>query len=206
MREKIDKTIESYNKYASEYYDNINILPHLNWLNEFCQYLGFNSEVLDLGCGFGKDSKYFIERGFNVTGIDLSAKLLEIAKKEVPRANFLLMDIRDLRFMENSFSGIWASASLLHIPKIDIQKTLDSLRAVLKKNGVIYISLKEGTGEYFEADMRYGKDALKYWSYYSPNEARSIIKKVGFKIIKEKTFKTKSDYSTHPWIEYLCRK
>ncbi|MCD4746141.1 MAG: class I SAM-dependent methyltransferase [Bacteroidales bacterium] len=208
MERKIDITIRSYDNYAQEYSDNIAKLAPIEKLVEFCNLLVHNAEILDLGCGSGRDSKIFIEKGYNVTGIDLADNLLKIAKAQVPKAVFSKMDIRKLKlgFNDDQFNGIWASASLLHIPKNDIPETLKGLRCILKKDGIMYISLKEGIGEKYEPDLRYGTDAFKFWAYFTFNEAKLLIEKAGFKIIKAEINYSDSTYTTNPWIEFFCKK
>lgn len=72
-------SIDYYNKYASIYFDSTVELSMEKILDKFIHYLPDNAVVLDLGCGSGRDSLYFIERGFDVTALDGSEKLCELA-------------------------------------------------------------------------------------------------------------------------------
>jgi len=108
---------------------------------EFMARLPENARILDVGCGPGQDSEYFSNLGFKVTGIDLSDKFIEIAKKRVPNAAFQKADMRKLDFLPEYFDGIWASFSFLHIPFPDAQKTLAGLLEILKPGGQIFFAI-----------------------------------------------------------------
>ena len=91
-----------------------------------------------MGCGSGRDSKYFLYKGYSVKAIDGSKELCKLASnnigQEVECADFL-----DLSYNEE-FDAIWACASLLHIDKKDLNKVINNLHKALKKNGIIYAS------------------------------------------------------------------
>ncbi len=76
--------------------------------------------VLDAGCAFGRDTAIFAENGFKTEGIDLFDGLLERAKELYPRITFQKMDVRKLEFSDESFSGIWCNATLLHLTEKDM--------------------------------------------------------------------------------------
>ncbi len=79
--EKIRQTIKTYNDYAKEYYNIHNNPEEIKSMLEFFIKNLKGKKILDAGCGPGRDSKYFTQKGFQSVGIDLSEKLLEIAKK-----------------------------------------------------------------------------------------------------------------------------
>lgn len=158
-------------------------------------------KVLDIGCGSGRDSKYFLEKGLKVTGIDYSRTFINIASKKVPNAKFLQMDMRKLEFPGNSFDGVWAEASFLHIPKNQARKTLIGIKRILKKDGLLHISVKKGEGEKFVKKDEYIGMA-KFFSFYSPDEFRKLIESCGFNIIE--LIETKKDDTN--WIHILARK
>lgn len=102
--------------------------------------------VLDAGCGSGRDSKAFMTRGYQVTAFDASAQLAELA------GAYLGNEVRVLRFQEiewtETFDGVWACASLLHVPRRELPSVLTRLGKALKPGGVMYVSFKYGTGEH----------------------------------------------------------
>jgi len=201
-KELVLKTIETYNNCAEEYFQINNSIDVIKSHLEFFIKNLYGTKILDVGCGPGRDAKFFSEKGFEVVGIDLSEKLLEIAKENAPNAKFYLMDMRDLNFPDNHFDGLWACASFLHIPRKDAQRTLDGFYKVLKPKGLMYISVKEGTGEKFVKSNRYGKE--RYFVYYFSRELKKLIEKSGFKVIKEMIEKKKKMDVT--WVNMFARK
>ncbi len=116
--------------------------------------------VLDLGCGPGQDSYLFAELGYDVTGLDYSFEMISQAKRlkeSVKKINFVVGDMTHLEdyFAPNSFDGIWASASLLHIPADQIQKVLAGIATVSSPGAYVYISLKGGTGTHIVSEDQY---------------------------------------------------
>ena len=113
MKKQFLKTTkESYDETAQDYAQKATQFLLLSQREEFIKMLSSKAKILDLGCGSGRDAKFFSEKGFQLIGIDFSPKLLEIAKKTAPLAQFYEMDMQSLTFEENSFDGIWSCASL----------------------------------------------------------------------------------------------
>ena len=94
----------------------------LIWENyaSFLEHIPKGGRILDLGCGSGRDTKFFIDRSYEVVAIDASTKMVEATK------NVANVDVQKLRFdqinFEKEFDGIWACASLLHVPEIELKK------------------------------------------------------------------------------------
>jgi len=190
-------TIATYDRTCEQYTKNVANLHHSEVAGTFLEHIAKNDAILDLGCGSGRDAKIFSEKGYEVIGIDLSNKLLEIAQKEAPLTNFRQMDMRELMFENEIFGGVWAVASLLHLPKKDIPRCLNECNRVLKKEGIIYIGVKVGEGEEFKPDTRYAEDALKFYSYFQPEEMENYIKQAGFKILESQTKECFKHYLQH---------
>jgi SAM-dependent methyltransferase len=179
-------TIESYDRVAggyADYYFNRNVMQ--SELDYFISLLPNKSRVLDLGCGPGHDTAYLVKKGICVAGIDLSCEMITIAKRRVQNAEFYVMDIKDgLSGLGSKFDGIWACSSLLHIEREYLPEVLHKLHQVLKKDGIIYISLKYGKGEGYKMENRpYGK-VIRYFTYYDTAEITGLLEKQGFKIKK----------------------
>lgn len=108
----------------------------------FLAMLQPSSRILDAGCGAGRDTAAFLKLGYEVEAFDASAKLVEIAKRvsgiAIQHSTFLNFTSKQL------FAGIWACASLLHVPAISMSATLQHLAGLLQAEGVIYVSFKYG--------------------------------------------------------------
>ena len=119
--------------------------------------------VLDVGCGPGPDAATFAARGYDVVGVDLTAAFLRRARDTVD-APFVRGDMRSLPFAAGAFDGVWASASLLHVPREDVPRTLEAFRRVLDAPGTLVATLKrEGTDRHSDDDRhfeRYTHDEL----------------------------------------------
>ncbi|MCK5780009.1 MAG: class I SAM-dependent methyltransferase, partial [Psychrilyobacter sp.] len=138
-------SINFYDANAKEFFEKTVNADMSDTCEVFTSYLKTGDDILDLGCGSGRDSLYFIKNGYNVTSVDYSYKMVEMAsnflKKEV-----LQLDMREMDF-KNRFNGIWACASILHIKKEEVPKVLENCHNALKENGILYASFKYGDGE-----------------------------------------------------------
>ena len=199
-------TIETYNKTAKEYVENVKELVPMNELEKFVNYI-LSGKVLDIGCGSGVSARSLQERGLQVYGIDLSKELLKEAKKESPNSNFYYMDMLRINFSGEMFDGIWNVASLLHLEKKKVPIALFEANRVLKKNGLMYLSVKEGEGESLEEDKRYG-GLPKYYAYYKSEEIENLLEVANFKILENDSNLSRSNYHSNAlkWINIFAKK
>ena len=180
-----------YEKIAKAYAKVFNKLS--DHIDEFLRLIPEKGRILDAGCGIGTDSAYIKSRGFNVIGIDLSKEMLKLAKQKFPEINFKLMDIRELHFQPNSFDGIFASFSLIHIPKKEVFPILKKFYNMLKENGVIYIALHEGKPEEVFIDEPLYPDMKLFLNIFSYEEIKDLLIKSKFKIIRKYDRKPESN-------------
>lgn len=107
--------------------------------------------LLDVGCGSGRDANYFAKQGYEVTAIDASAELIQWAHKAhmSSRISWVHLNLSSIekQAWENKFTGIWACASLLHVPFLELPFIINSLLDTLTDDGVMYVSFKYGKGE-----------------------------------------------------------
>jgi ubiquinone/menaquinone biosynthesis C-methylase UbiE len=178
-------TRDFYDKYTQEFYEKTKKFHNSPWFISFMRFLPSCGKVLDLGCAFGRDSKMFAKNGFETYGVDFSSQMIKKAKKLVPSVKFEVMDVLDLKFKNNFFDGVWCSAVLLHLKKVLIPKALYEINRVLKKSGVLFVYLKEGSNEGIIKDKRYG-GVEKYYSYFQKDEFIKFLTETGFKVVKSK--------------------
>jgi len=196
----VKKTIETYEQMADLYNS---LYPYVNKENiDFFIDKINGDKILDIGCGSGRDAEYFVSKGLDVTGIDLSNRFIEISQAKVPKAKFIKMDMRNINFPVNSFDGIWSMRSILHIPKLEVKDTIIKFREVLKTNGIIYISVKLGEGEKFVKRDRY-KGLEKFFAFYTESEMSDLLENCGFEIIKLSLYKVPKQAT---WIDVFAIK
>ena len=118
MTEKEELVRKGYDLIAVEYHANRNIFGNKKELEAFVGLLPRSADVLDMGCGAGVPvTKLLIDSDFNVTGIDFSESMLNLATKNVPEANFIKKNMTDLDFKDKSFDGLTACYSIIHFPE-----------------------------------------------------------------------------------------
>lgn len=212
MRRFLDKitrkitTLNSYEISSAHYEKNTADLHPKEEAQRFMKMLPSHAKIIDIGCGPGRDAKIFSERGFNVTGIDFSSKMIERAKQNVPLASFCVMDIENLTFPAGSFDGAWANCALLHLPKKNIPLVLEKIHCCLKPAGSFYLSVKQSSiGEAFEPDARYG-DLKKHWTFFEPGELVKLLELAEFQVMDVAVVNKSSDYQTHALIEIFAKK
>lgn len=120
---------------------------------EFASYIPAGGRILDLGCGSGRDSKAFLNMGYQVIAVDGSRELCRLASEYIGQkvicATFQAYE------PDVPFDGIWACASLLHLEAVEIRKMLRKYALALKPDGIFYVSFKYGdfsgirNGRYF---------------------------------------------------------
>lgn len=175
-------------------------------LVRFANYVKSNNgyEVLELGCGSGVQAKMLLAQGLSVLGIDISPSMIAEAKKRAPGGKYLVGDIVNITFAPDSFDGIYARASLLHIPKSLMPKVFKSINKMLKTGGYFYLAIKEGKGEGEVEDVRHGINVKRFFSLFVKEEIENLMEASGFKIIELDTH-TRVGGSTI-WIQVIAQK
>ena len=139
------QTLKFYNRNAQTFFNNTFNLDMSKFYQPFLALLPADAHILDAGCGSGRDSRYFLDQGFEVTAFDGSPAMVELASAYIGQP-VLHLFFQDVNFKE-TFDGVWASASLLHVPGDEIDEVITRLSDALKPGGVFYLSFKYGDGE-----------------------------------------------------------
>ena len=142
---KMDDTLQYYNQHAKAYVDSTRDVEFSQTQERFLQYLEPGARILDFGCGSGRDTKYFRNRGFQVEAVDGSAEFVRIAS-EYTGINVRRMLFQDLDEVE-CYDGIWACSSILHLPCAELEVVLGKMARALRRRGIVYTSFKYGTEE-----------------------------------------------------------
>ena len=164
-------------------------------LREFCDSLKTGAKALDMGCGNGIPvAKYLVEHGGEVVGIDVSENMLEMARKNIPDAEFIKMDMLNMRFSPACFDGLTAFYSIFHVKRDFHADLFRSFYEILKPGGLMLISL--GSDEWEGIEDFQGVDM--FWSNYSPEKSLELLREAGFEIIFGRNVVTYDE--RHYWI------
>lgn len=190
-------TISYYNRTAENFVAITRDICFDTIQKQFLSYLPPNSHILDFGCGSGRDSKYFLEQGYQVTAIDGSLELCKLARE------YLGIPVKHMLFQEldavEEYDGIWACASILHLPYLELIDILLKMKQALKEKGIIYTSFKYGSYE-GERDGRYFTDMTE-------ERFSSLLNKIkGLKILKQWVTKdVRAERSREIWLNLILQ-
>ena len=146
-------SIDYYNRYAVPYYEETVDVDMTEVIEPFMELLPENAEVLDLGCGSGRDTIVLEERGFYVTPMDGSEEMCKLAEINTDQ-EVLQMTYDEMEF-DDVFDGIWACAALVHLTDDEMREIMKKLIQALKADGILYFSVHKGdrdgifNGRYF---------------------------------------------------------
>jgi cyclopropane fatty-acyl-phospholipid synthase-like methyltransferase len=176
-----DKIYESYNQMYHWFDEHRSRdLFEKPYLDLAITYLEADATILDIGCGMGEPiGKYFIDKGFELTGIDGSSKLIELAKNRFPKAKFIIQDMREINLNEK-FDIVIAWHSFFHLTQDDQKSMFKVFKEHIKLGGVLMFTSGSSQGEIWSDN---GGEML-YHSSYSPKEYEMLLQENGFKIIK----------------------
>lgn len=148
-------SVEFYEKNADSFVAQTADVDMAALYQRFCEHLRPGASVLDAGCGSGRDALAFSKLGYYVVAFDASPKMVAAARQRagVPVHQ---MTFETMKF-DQTFDGIWACASLLHVPRSRLSNVLEILASILEPAGILYASFKYGDKER-EKDSRYFND------------------------------------------------
>ena len=161
-------TLDYYNKNADSFFKRT--INHIitDTQKSFCEKIPKNGRILDFGCGSGRDSKLFINMGYEVDAIDGSIEICKVASSYIG-INVKHMLFQDLKEKEK-YDGIWACSSILHLPKKELIDVLKKMSDALKTRGIIYTSFKYGDFE--------GERNERHFTDFTEKSFNSFIKDI----------------------------
>ncbi len=150
---------------------------HLEWFRDL---LPPPANVLDVGCGSGVPiDRYLVDHGYDVTGIDLSAKQIELARASVPEAQFEVVNVLELKPREYRVGGIVSFYAIFHTPRGRHAEVLKTLATFLRPGGVMLITM--GASEYEGREMNFHGVEM-HWSHFGPERNCELVEAAGFDI------------------------
>lgn len=183
----INKIIEDgYNKIAESYSTGRIAKKEKNYkyFDNLISYFPKTGKLLDLGCGGGiPASSYFYEKGFDITGVDISSEMIKLAKQNIPNGNFFVSDMLECNFPSEEFDIIISTFAIIHIPQHKQKELFEKIFSWLKKDGVAYLVL--GYNHLKEEIDDNWRGVKMFWSHFSSDEYKIILKETGFKILWE---------------------
>ena len=174
----MDQTTRAYDQSAHEFAERWFDVRLNEQMERFAGRLGPGSRVLDVGCGPGRDAAWLAELGFDAGGIDLSMEMLQEGRRRGVTAPLIQADMRRLPFRKGSLDGLWVCASLLHVPKAEVDAVLRELSRVVYP-GHIAVAVKKGQGERWVED----ENGRRLFVYYGPEEIQLRLERNGFEVL-----------------------
>lgn len=197
----------TYNKIAEDWFkDHTADTWWREGTDRFLEELPQGATILDVGCGAGVKTRYLASRGFRVTGIDFSEKMIEIARRESPEIPFDVVDVYELDSYPKSFDAVFAQAVLLHIPKNRVREVLLKLKEKINSNGLLYIAVKgmrdDGVEEATKKEEDYGYEYERFFSFFTLPELEGYLQELDMEVI----WKTSTTSGRAEWLQIVGRK
>ena len=190
-----DTTLSWYRENAIQYAEETRNSLVLDALWEFLSRIKEGGTILDYGSGSGRDSAYFINKGFSVDSLDGSAEMKAQAERlfgiKVKLASFLSLEEKD------KYDGIWAQASILHLEEHDLRVALTLIERALKRDGVFYSSFRKGE-----------EDGYENGRWYTNMTERRFLSFLPASLYVEKIWESQDVRPgvSRTWLSIICRK
>lgn len=191
-------TLGYYDNHADEFYEGTVNVEFSSTQDRFLAKLQPGSFILDFGCGSGRDTKYFLEKSYDVDAIDGSAALCELASE------YTGIEVKQMFFEELSevkrYDGIWACSSILHLSVDELAGVMRKMVAALKGNGIIYTSFKYGTFS--------GERNGRYFTDMTEETFAEFIGEIGNLEVEEQwiTLDARPGRGEEKWLNLILRK
>lgn len=205
-------TIGWYDANAGAYAMSATGYVDIDQIEDFVGLLRKEARVLDVGCGSGRDAAIIGGKGFSVIGLDLSEKLLAIARNNHPEIEFVRASMTDLPFPNSSFDGLWVHASLLHLETdVQVHNALSEFHRVLTDQSIVHLTLKSRDAD--EVSVRTTDEDsghARLFRFFTPQEIEELLRNEGFSIQKlERYAEADKHEGGRPglhWIHALARR
>ena len=192
------KTIEYYNENVSKFVNDTQDVVFCATQDLFLSYLNEGDSILDLGCGSGRDTKYFLSKGYKVDATDGSEEICKVA------SDYTGINVKCLLFNEldeiDKYDGIWACASILHLDRDDLIDVFNRIARALKDNGILYTSFKYSEFEGMRNGRYFTDFTLESFNEFQTNIPEFIIEK------KWITRDVRAGREDEKWLNLIMRK
>lgn len=201
----LKKTRDDYNLIAEDFSrTRWNIWPEFSIFRDFIKE---GDKILDVGCGNGRLLELLKDKKISYTGVDVSEKLIEVAKKKYPQNNFLVADNLNLPFLDNNFDKVFSVAVLHTIPSDELRKkAVAELKRVLRPEGLLFVTvwdmwrkdtfllplkysflklIRKSKLDLGDAFVPWSDKTKRFYHFFTKKELYSLVKIVGFDILKK---------------------
>ena len=191
-------TLEYYNSKAKDFVSDTVAVAFTEIQDIFLEYIPVGGKILDFGCGSGRDTKYFISKGYDVDAIDGSEELCKIASE------YAGIQVKQMHFQElnasEEYDGVWACASILHVEKAKLPDVMKKMASSTKKGGVVYSSFKYGDFE----GVRNGR----FFTYLTEESFGELLRKVPELVIEKLWISAdvRVERGEERWLNIMLRK
>ena len=192
------KTIEYYNENVDKFVNDTQDVVFCATQDLFLSYLNEGDSILDLGCGSGRDTKYFLSKGYKVDATDGSEEICKVA------SDYTGINVKCLLFNEldeiDKYDGIWACASILHLDRDDLIDVFHRIARALKDNGILYTSFKYSEFEGMRNGRYFTDFTIESFNEFQTNIPEFIIEK------KWITRDVRAGREDEKWLNLIMRK
>ena len=192
------KTIEYYNENVSKFVNDTQDVVFCATQDLFLSYLNEGDSILDFGCGSGRDTKYFLSKGYKVDATDGSEEICKVA------SDYTGINVKCLLFNEldeiDKYDGIWACASILHLDRDDLIDVFHRIVRALKDNGILYTSFKYSEFEGMRNGRYFTDFTIESFNEFQTNIPEFIIEK------KWITSDVRAGREDEKWLNLIMRK
>ena len=198
MKKMIQNTLSYYNANTVSFVESTQSVQMTETWDKFTSRLPTAASILDFGCGSGRDTKYFLEHGYNVEATDGSEQLCKLASE------FTGIQVKNQLFTEldetNKYDGVWACSSILHASKLELHDIFKKVAIALKPNGIFYTSFKYGEFE--------GERKGRYFTDMTEESFATLLSEVTGFCIEEQwiTSDVRPGREEEKWLNVILRK
>jgi cyclopropane fatty-acyl-phospholipid synthase-like methyltransferase len=183
MDDMRDLVKRGYERCAKDYAATRDQFQNTRHLEDLARRLPDGARVLDLGCGSGRPvDAFLLERGLDVTGVDVSGEQIRLAREALPAGTFIQGDMSDVAFPAETFDAVVSFYAIFHIPREEHAGLLRRTWRVLRPGGCLLATMGSAEWEGTEEDFH---GTRMFWSHYGREENLQLIGRAGFAVLSE---------------------